>query len=508
LIGLSVFFLYRKASHEIDRRRLIEKTLRESEERYRRIYHNAPAMLHSINKEGILVRVSDHWLNALGYMREEVIGQKLIHFLSEASGRYVQENIIPVFFQTGFVKDIPYRFVRKDGAAIDALVSAIGELDDQGNIIRSLAVSVDITERKQAEEALRLAKEKLAGYSRELEDQVKIRTKEISSILKYTPAIVYMKDTEGRYIMINPRFEELFGITNKEIRGKTDQNIFPKAVAEKIRSSDLEVLTDRRPYQVEETIPQNDGLHIYLSVKFPIYEESGTPRICGILTDITEVKKAQDQLRRLSGAIIAGQEKERSLIARELHDELGQVLTALHMDAVWIHNRVQATDPETSARAQSMCRLIDNTIEEVRSMATRLRPSVLDSLGLVDALEWYTTDFERRTDISSIFEHDKVPSVSNELATAAYRITQEALTNVARHAGANKVQVILKNSAGLLTLSVADNGCGFRTELLKESEGLGVAGMRERAGLVGGVLEVESQPDRGTRINFKVPVED
>jgi PAS domain S-box-containing protein len=508
LIGLSVFFLYRKASHEIDRRRVIEKTLRESEERYRSIYHNAPAMLHSVNKEGILVRVSDHWLNALGYTREEVIGQKLIRFLSEASGRYVQETIIPDFFQTGFVKDIPYRFVRKDGATIDALVSAIGERDGHGNVIRSLAVSVDITERKQAEEALRLAKEKLAGYSRELEDQVKIRTKEISSILKYTPAVVYMKDIEGRYILVNPRFEELFGIANDEIRGKIDQEIFPKDVAEKIRSSDLKVLTDRRSYQVEESIPQKDGLHIYLSVKFPIYEESGTPRICGILTDITDVKKAQDQLRRLSGAIMAGQEKERSVIARELHDELGQVLTALHMDAVWIQNRLQAIDPETSARVQSMCSLIDNTIEEVRSLATRLRPGVLDSLGLVDALEWHTTDFERRTDIICIFEHDNVPIVNDALATAAYRITQEALTNVARHAGANKVEVILQNSAGLLTLSVVDDGCGFRTEILKESEGLGVAGMRERAGLVGGVLEVESEPDLGTRIHFKVPFED
>jgi PAS domain S-box-containing protein len=508
LIGLSVFFLYRKASYEIDRRRTVEKTLRESEERYRNIYHNAPAMLHSINKKGLLIRVSDHWLSALGYKREEVIGQQLICFLSEASGRYVQETIMPDFFRTGFVKDIPYRFVKKNGATIDALVSAIGERDKEGNVIHSLAVSVDITERKQAEEALRLAKEKLAGYSRKLEDQVKIRTKEISSILKYTPAVVYMKDTDGRYILINPRFEELFGMSNEEIRDKTDDDIFPKNIAAKIRSNDLKVLTDRRSYQVEEHIPQDDGMHIYLSVKFPIYDDAGKPRVCGISTDITDVKKAQNQLKRLSGAIMAGQEKERSVIARELHDELGQVLTALHMEAAWIQTRLQAIDPETSTRAKNMCKLIDNTIEEVRSLATRLRPSVLDSLGLVDALEWYTIDFERRTHITCIFEHDRVPGVSDELATAAYRIAQEALTNVARHADASKAEVIIKNRKKWLTLSVVDNGCGFRTEMLKESEGLGVAGMRERAGLVGGDFQVESQPNQGTRIHFKVTLED
>lgn len=507
LIGLSVFFLYRKASYEIDRRRTVEKTLRDSEERYRYIYHNAPAMLHSINRKGLLERVSDHWLNALGYTREEVIGKELIRFLSEASGNYVKGTIIPEFFKTGSVKDIPYQFVKKSGTTIDALVSAIGERNEQGKVIRSLAVSVDITERKQAEEALRLAKEKLAGYSKELESQVKIRTKEISSILKYTPAVVYMKDLKGRYILINPRFEELFGITNEEIRGKCDEDIFPKEVAEIIRSNDLQVLTDKRSCQVEEHIPQKDGTHIYLSVKFPIYEDSDTPKICGISTDITDVKKAQNQLRRLSGAIMAGQEKERSIIARELHDELGQILTALHMDSVWIQNRLQATNPEASERGKSMCNLIDNSIEAVRNLATRLRPSVLDSLGLVDALEWYTTDFERRTNITCIFKHDDMPGVDDALATAAYRITQEALTNVARHADAGKVEVILKNEQNRLTLSVVDNGCGFRTEILSDSEGLGVAGMRERASLVGGILEVESQPDQGTRIHFKVTVE-
>ena len=180
----------------------------------------------------------------------------------------------------------------------------------------------------------------------------------------------------------------MYRVVNKrEIVSKVNLiEISAKEVAEKIQSNDLKVLTDRRSCQVEEHIPQKDGMHIYLSVKFPIYEESGTPRICGISTDITDVKKAQNQLRRLSGAIMAGQEKERSVIARELHDELGQVLTALHMDSVWIQNRLQSIDPKSSTRAQNMRSLIDNTIEEVRSLATRLRPSLLDSLGLVDAL--------------------------------------------------------------------------------------------------------------------------
>ena len=131
---------------------------------------------------------------------------------------------------------------------------------------------------------------------------------------------------------------------------------------------------------------------------------------------------------------------------------------------------------------------------------------VLDTLGLVDALEWYTTDFERRTEISCIFEHNGVPPVPDTLATAAYRIAQEALTNVARHADATRVNVDLMGSDGFVVLSVSDDGNGFDIQVLSENEALGVAGMRERAGLVGGDVTVRSRPGEGTRVQFRVPV--
>jgi signal transduction histidine kinase len=198
------------------------------------------------------------------------------------------------------------------------------------------------------------------------------------------------------------------------------------------------------------------------------------------------------------------QEKERTAIARELHDELGQLLTALRMDSVWIRNRLQDTDAKAADRALTMCTLIDKTIEDVRSMAIRLRPGVLDTLGLVDALEWFTTDFENRTGITCFFEHHNVPGIKDRLATAAYRITQEALTNAARHADAGRLDVSLNAEDNTLTLIVTDDGRGFNLPELTESEGLGVAGMRERASLVGGTLEVQSQQRKGTRVYFRV----
>ena len=154
-----------------------------------------------------------------------------------------------------------------------------------------------------------------------------------------------------------------------------------------------------------------------------------------------------------------------------------------------------------------MCELIDTTIEEVRGMAIRLRPGVLDDLGLVDALEWFTTEYERRAQIPCIFTDHNIPAVDNTIATAAYRIAQEALTNVARHAGAAHAEVTLKmNGDGTMLLEVADDGRGFDPEQFTESDMLGLAGMRERAALVGGSLAVLSQPGQGTVVSFRVPL--
>lgn len=509
LIGISVFLLYRKASVEIRRRRSIEEALRESEERYRSLYHQTPAMLHSIDTSGRLLSVSDYWEEALGYRQKEVIGRKLTDFFTDASKKFAEQKIFPEFFGTGFCKDIPYQFVKKSGQVIDVLLSAIADRDKKGNIVRSLAVSIDVTDRKQAEEALKLAKEELSQYSKDLEKQVRKRTSEITSILEYTPAVVSIKNKSGQYTLVNSRFEELFGMPNEAVCGKTDYDVVPKEIADQVRAHDELVLQENRSIQVEEQIPQADGIRTYLSVKFPVYDESGQASgVCSISADITAVKKAQDQLRRLSAGIMDNQEKERTAVARELHDELGQVLTALRIDAKWLHQRLEKANDPGAGRALTMCRLIDKTIEEVRGMSFRLRPDVLDKLGLIDALEWYTTDFERRTEITCIFKHANVPHLNETLSTAAYRIAQEAMTNVIRHASASHVAVALSAENGLLVLSVSDNGRGFQTTDLSESDGLGIAGMRERAALVGGIFEVQSQPESGTRVYFRVPIHD
>ena len=279
LIGISVFVLYRKASGEILQRKSAEKALRKSEG-YRNLYHQTPAMLHSIDRDGYLVSVSDFWEEVMGYKKEDVVGKRLTDFFTEASRRHAEKNVLPLFFKTGFCKDVPYQFVKKNGQIIDVLLSAISDRKEDGQAVRSLAVSIDVTERKRAEEALNQAKEELSRYSKELEAEVRQRTAEISSILKYTPDVVSIKDELGRYRMINTRFETILNKTSEQVRGSTDFEILPEDVANMIHQHDQQVLSEGRSFQVEEYLPHEDGLHTYLSVKFPIYDEQGVLQWC------------------------------------------------------------------------------------------------------------------------------------------------------------------------------------------------------------------------------------
>jgi PAS domain S-box-containing protein len=388
LVGGIVLLLYRKASREIHMRQEAESALRQSDERYRSLYHNTPAMLHSVDPQGRLVSVSDYWAEALGYSRQEVIGRRITDLMTPASRRFAEQTVMPAFFKTGFCNDVPYQFIKKNGQIIEVALSAIAERDPQGRIVRSLSVSIDVTEHKRAQAALQQAKEQLDRHSK-----------------------------------------------------------------------DLERLVDQRT----------------------------------------------DQLRRLSGGILLRQEKERAAIARELHDELGQVLTALRMEAVWLAGRLKAADPPAADRALTMVGLIDKNIDDVRGLAVRLRPGVLDDLGLVDALEWLTSDFERRTGIICLFDHDSIAEMGEVVATAAYRIVQEALTNAARHAEASQVRVALRLGEDGLTVSVVDNGKGFDPTSGNAAEGLGVAGMMERAGLIGGSLTLTAKPGSGATVCFRIP---
>lgn len=230
--------------------------------------------------------------------------------------------------------------------------------------------------------------------------------------------------------------------------------------------------------------------------------------------DITERKRAEEklrtsheELRRLSGHLVSAREEERKQIAREIHDELGQALTALKFDLSWMEEELAPDQKALSEHVQGMSNLVDETIRSLRNILTALRPAVLDDLGLAAAVEWQAQEFQDRTKITCNFDfgaHEV--DLGQERATAVFRIFQETLTNVARHAEATQVDISLKEDAGNLVLSVQDNGKGIEESQAGGFNTFGILGMRERAMLLGGQVEIRGAPGRGTVVSLRVPL--
>jgi signal transduction histidine kinase len=227
-----------------------------------------------------------------------------------------------------------------------------------------------------------------------------------------------------------------------------------------------------------------------------------------------EVHASREQMRALAGRLQAVREEERTLIAREIHDELGGALTGLKIDVSLLTRAALKIENETVrtsllAGMDSMIKFTDATIQTVRRIAMELRPGILDDLGLVAALEWQLKDFEKRTGIGcEFFPPVEDISLDAGLSTALFRIFQETLTNVARHSGATEVRVRLRADADSSTLEVEDNGKGIEKEKTLSSKSLGLLGMRERAQMLGGRITVTGTSGKGTTVTVDIPPEE
>ncbi|MCI0577465.1 MAG: PAS domain S-box protein [Chloroflexi bacterium] len=217
-------------------------------------------------------------------------------------------------------------------------------------------------------------------------------------------------------------------------------------------------------------------------------------------------REARQQLRDLANYLQTAREEERARIAREIHDEFGQVLTGLKMDLSWMAKRLPADQPQLADKAQVMSKMIDQTIQVVRQIATELRPGLLDDLGLVTALEWQAREFCRRREIAfELTSCVKEVELDRDLSTAIFRIFQEILTNVARHAEAHKITVSFERQDSELTLTVHDDGRGITRKQINSPKSLGLIGMRERAHAWGGNVTFQGAPDKGTTVTVCIP---
>lgn len=218
-----------------------------------------------------------------------------------------------------------------------------------------------------------------------------------------------------------------------------------------------------------------------------------------------EVLKARRALEQLSARLVDAQERERRTISRELHDQVGQILNALLVDAANLAKRIQADDAVSLRYLDNIRRFADSSVNSIRDIALLLRPSMLDDLGLIPALEWQAREVSRRSGIKVIVSADNVPdSLPDEMRTCIFRVVQEALQNMCRHSGAKSAVVTVHQDDSSLILSVEDDGCGFDPN---RTRGLGMLGMEERVKQLGGKFEAQSSPGKGTSLRVTLPMQ-
>jgi signal transduction histidine kinase len=262
--------------------------------------------------------------------------------------------------------------------------------------------------------------------------------------------------------------------------------------------------------EIQLQVATGDQLSVMLSLN-PL-DPGGTQAICLIASDLSEVKQAEqelrnsgDQLRNLAARLLSVREEERTRIAREIHDELGQSLTAVKMDVSWLAAKLPPGSDQMIERIRATVKLADDLIKTVRRISTELRPGILD-LGLAAAVEWQAQEFHFRTGIACKLnllaqEVELAPDVS----TALFRIFQETLTNIARHAESTSTEVTLETQGNCIVLHTSDNGRGFDQGDPRLSRSLGLLGMRERAAMLGGHVNISSAPGHGTTVIASIP---
>ncbi len=458
-----------------------------------------------LNPETKEIMGSDELFRIFGLGRE---GATLESFLDVVHPEDRERDLAAITrgIEKGENWNIEHRLVCRDG--IEKNVHAVGETrtDETGKTVLLVGTVQDITERKQAEEAVKESEEKL------------------QSILDNSTAVIYMKDLDGRYILVNRWFETLFNVDRVSIKGKTDYDVFPRKMADAFRKNDLEIIKTKAPIEFDEIAPHDDGLYSYISIKFPLFNSIGEIyAVCGISTDITERKKAEEQLqhksrelevltedlRKLSSLLSKENELSRRKLARILHEQIGQNLAVFNMKFDDITEGIITGETKIKETISNLMPLLENTISSTRELTSDLYPTILDDLGFIPAVTWYKDLVLEPLKIAVLMDVDKsVENLPSDYKLPLFRITQEAFQNISKHARATKVEVKFSTHRRSMKLYIKDNGVGFDLKEMKSKKvkGIGLMLLEERSISLGGSLTIESALGKGTELTIELPI--
>ncbi|KAF7962708.1 histidine kinase [Cupriavidus sp. UYMU48A] len=448
-----------------------------------------------------------------GWPADQAIGRSLMDFIPERF-RAAHEAHVRRFGITGVSdrqmgRQRPLYALRRDGTEFP-IEASISQTAHRGSKLFTVMLR-DITERVRAEDAMR------ASLQRIRESEARL-----AGIIRSSMEAIVTVDSDQHVILFNPMAETLFGWPADQAIGRPLGNFIPErfraAHEAHVRRFGVTGVSDRQMGQQRALYAlRRDGSEFPIEASISQIADGGVCLYTVMLRDITErvraeqaLRRSREELQQLSDSILATREEEKRRIARELHDDLGQRLSALKMDMTML-----AADVSEGRDARgilenitAMNDVIDDTVASVRRIASDLRPALLDELGMLTAIEWLANDFSNRYGLP--VSVDGVDAdVPEQTAIAMFRIVQEALSNVVRHADATTVDVSLAQTDGQIELRVEDNGVGWDKKPSGSGprKSLGLLGIRERARLLGGAATVDSEPGKGFRLTVQIPRE-
>jgi PAS domain S-box-containing protein len=452
--------------------------------------------------DGIVTSWNEGARRLFGYTAEEMVGQPVARLIP--GDRLEEEPDILARLRRGErVEHFETVRQHRDGSLLDVSVSISPIRDASGRIVGASKISRDVGGRKRAQAAV---------------DQAHERLREHAMVLELAPVLV--RDMDNRIVLWTRGAEGLYGFSKEEALGRISHELLQTTFPESLEHFD-EILRRTGRWEGALVHRKRDGARLVVASQQIIYHDlAGHPmRILEANADITERQRAeaelnqsQEQLRALADRLVRAREEEATRIARELHDQFGRYLTTIKMDVRSIERYLAGEMNSELGRvlrdkAQTIGQTVDETVQTVRAIATQLRPGLLDDLGLAAAIEWQVGDFQKRSGIScSLTLTGEDPPVGRDQATALFRIFQEILTNVARHAQAAKIWVHLEEEHDAIVLEVEDDGVGISQAQLKQHRSLGLLGMRERALAFGGTVEIAGAPGQGTIVTVRMPL--
>ena len=512
-----------------------EEALKASEARYRRLFETAQDGILILNEEtGQIDDVNPFLADMLGYTYEELTGKKLWE-IGAFKNTEASKSVLAELQNNGYVRYEDLPLITKDGREIDVeFVSNVYMVNHHKVIQCNIR---DITIRTLAEKELRRSQ------------------KLFHTIARVSPVGLFRTDSEGQYIYVNEYWSDITGLSPGETYGEGWAKALCPAHKERVLNEWHQAIQNDLPFESEFCFQHQNGIKKWVIGKAIAERSIDCERLgyVGTITDITERKKLEEELQKayngLEGQVeertaqlvasnmllkqeiakrkIVGEklkesqerlrnlakhlqkirEQERSSLSRELHDELGQALTGMKMDISWIERRLPDDSTLILERLHSIIMLIESAILSVQRLSMALRPPALDDFGLNEVIALVLTDFEKRTNITYKFIPTPQRTVLNkEISTEMFRVFQEALTNIARHAGAQRVTIILQNMRDRLTMEIRDDGRGITKKEIADPMSIGLTGMRERVYALEGTLEINGVKGKGTTITVSIPL--